>query len=220
MKSVKWIVGALCVFQFCLSGAQDQNKNAAAGQSNTQQAVSGTKASVQPVGGDSTGATKGTNVQQAQKAGNGSSATGAQTQGNSGQAGNAAGVIETTSSSSGSPAMLSDKNGKQRDGTNNVQRASMNMEGSPVGNLDVAEDNVNANTEVAKGQRQDKSRQAAAQKKSQKAVKPGNTSTKKSDPEVSNQNKKANSTVSGQRETSKDKTQKKARMQNKKKRKG
>jgi hypothetical protein len=53
------------------------------------------------------------------------------------QASNAPSVIQETSSQSGSPAMLAeDKNG--RDGTNNVQRATPNMAGSPVGNQKAA----------------------------------------------------------------------------------
>jgi hypothetical protein len=223
MKSVKWVVGALCVFQFFLTEAQDQNKNAAAGQTNTRKSTSGSKAGAQPTDGDSTKATNGKNLQPAQNAPNGATAAGAQPQGNSGQANNAAGVIETTSSTSGSPGMLSGKNGKQRDGTNNVQRASMNMEGSPVGNLHTVEGNVNTNTEIAKGQRLDKSRQAAAQKKSQKAAKPVSVAKKPSKStttDVSNQSKAGSSTVSDQPKTSKDQTENKAKKQNKKKRKG
>jgi hypothetical protein len=49
------------------------------------------------------------------------------------QASNAPSVIQETSSQSGSPAVpADDKTG--RDGTNNVQRATPNMAGSPVGN--------------------------------------------------------------------------------------
>jgi hypothetical protein len=41
-------------------------------------------------------------------------------------------VIQETSSSSGSPAMSSGKEGSDRDGTNNVQRAKPNMAGSDI----------------------------------------------------------------------------------------
>jgi hypothetical protein len=45
---------------------------------------------------------------------------------------NASAVIQTTSSESGSPAMLAEDNGTGRDGTNNIQRASYNMAGAKV----------------------------------------------------------------------------------------
>lgn len=41
-------------------------------------------------------------------------------------------VIDRTSSGAGSPAVLSDDDGRGRDGTGNVQRAQPNMVGSPV----------------------------------------------------------------------------------------
>jgi len=52
-------------------------------------------------------------------------------------------VPQTSTSQSGSPAVLSGEDGSERDGTNNVQRASMNMVGSPVDNL-----NLDANESV------------------------------------------------------------------------
>src|SRR5688500_11659032 len=54
-------------------------------------------------------------------------------------ASNTPAVEQTTTSQSGSPAVLSGQNGVQRDGTNNVQRASMNMVGSPVDNLNLGD---------------------------------------------------------------------------------
>jgi hypothetical protein len=41
-------------------------------------------------------------------------------------------VIQRTTSESGSPSMLSADNGRGRDGTNNVQRSSINVAGSPM----------------------------------------------------------------------------------------
>lgn len=56
---------------------------------------------------------------------------------------NAPAVVQTTSSESGSPAILSPNNGKGRDGTNNVQRSSYNMAGAQVpGNLELSKKNV------------------------------------------------------------------------------
>ena len=45
---------------------------------------------------------------------------------------NAPAVIQTTTSESGSPAILSDNNGSGRDGTNNIQRGTMKMAGAEV----------------------------------------------------------------------------------------
>lgn len=47
-------------------------------------------------------------------------------------------VIQRTTSESGSPSVLSSDNGRERDGTNNVQRSTLNIAGSPVrGNLNL-----------------------------------------------------------------------------------
>ena len=70
----------------------------------------------------------------------------------SGNKTNAGGLIQETSSGSGSPAFLSGKDGAERDGTNNVQRAEMNMAGSPVGNLRLNDGKpADVNAEMEKG---------------------------------------------------------------------
>jgi hypothetical protein len=52
-------------------------------------------------------------------------------------------VIQRTSSESGSPAVLSGNNGKDRDGTNNVQRATPNIAGAKEpGNMNLSKKNV------------------------------------------------------------------------------
>ncbi|HEY0743970.1 MAG TPA: hypothetical protein VGD40_21035 [Chryseosolibacter sp.] len=52
-------------------------------------------------------------------------------------------VIQRTSSESGSPAVLSEDNGRKRDGTNNVQRATPNIAGAKEpGNMNLSEKNV------------------------------------------------------------------------------
>ena len=52
-------------------------------------------------------------------------------------------VIQRTSSESGSPAVLSGNNGKDRDGTNNVQRATPNIAGAKEpGNMNLSEKNT------------------------------------------------------------------------------
>lgn len=55
----------------------------------------------------------------------------------SGSAASAAVVTTPTTSGSGSPAVLSRNDGRGRDGTNTVQRATPNMVGSPVENVRV-----------------------------------------------------------------------------------
>lgn len=57
-------------------------------------------------------------------------------------------VIQHTSSESGSPAVLSGNNGKDRDGTNNVQRATPNMAGAKEpGNMNLSEKNGSTRTQ-------------------------------------------------------------------------
>lgn len=65
-------------------------------------------------------------------------------------------VIQQTSSESGSPSVISQEDGKGRDGTGNVQRATPNMVGSPVpANWNLADKNVNpSNTEAGTQVRQ------------------------------------------------------------------
>lgn len=57
-------------------------------------------------------------------------------------------VIDRTSSGAGSPAVLSDDDGRGRDGTGNVQRAQPNMVGSPVtSDMNLSERNSGAQDE-------------------------------------------------------------------------
>ena len=69
-------------------------------------------------------------------------------------------VIQITTSESGSPGQLSENNGRGRDGTGNVQRATPNMAGSPVpSNLGLSEENQgqrnqNTNTDVLEQEEQ------------------------------------------------------------------
>lgn len=66
---------------------------------------------------------------------------------------NAPAVTQETSSQSGSPAVLSEENGSERDGTNNVQRAEPNMVGSPVKGIKT-KGSVDENQEIRKGTNQ------------------------------------------------------------------
>ncbi|MEO5602092.1 MAG: hypothetical protein ABIR06_14325 [Cyclobacteriaceae bacterium] len=80
------------------------------------------------------------------------------------RASNTPAVAQTTSSQSGSPAILSAENGKLRDGTNNVQRASMNMAGSPVRNIRLRDRNIDTDVEIKASQSQ-RNNQGTVQKK-------------------------------------------------------
>jgi hypothetical protein len=62
-------------------------------------------------------------------------------------ASNAAVVIQRTSSEGGSPSVLSRENGKDRDGTNNIQRSTYNMAGAQLsGNWNLDKKNRNGQT--------------------------------------------------------------------------
>lgn len=77
---------------------------------------------------------------------------------------NAPAVEQMTSSQSGSPSVLSGDRGGDRDGTNNVQRASINMAGSPVRNLDIDDERtVDPDTEMQDRQEYTQEKQLSAQ---------------------------------------------------------
>lgn len=79
-------------------------------------------------------------------------------------ASNTPAIHQTTSSQSGSPALLSGDQGNDRDGTNNVQRASMNMVGSPVKNLDIDDERpVDPDTEMQDRQEYTQEKQLSAE---------------------------------------------------------
>ena len=110
-------------------------------------------------------------------------------------------VSQITTSSSGSPGVLSGKNGNERDGTNNVQRASMNMVGSPVRNLNL--DNtrtVDADSELRDRQDYTQEKQVSANNQNQESG--GNTSGKSN--QVNTNNRKENNAASDQNLSSKE----------------
>jgi len=57
-------------------------------------------------------------------------------------------IIDRTTSGSGSPAVLSEGEGEERDGTNNVQRAKPNMAGSRVDGLKTGKRQVDQDREI------------------------------------------------------------------------
>jgi hypothetical protein len=75
-------------------------------------------------------------------------------------------VIQRTTSESGSPSILAGDNGRERDGTNNVQRSSINVAGSTMrGNLNLDEKNrseQNQKTDSPRIQKQEEVPNAAS----------------------------------------------------------
>lgn len=107
---------------------------------------------------------------------------------------------QMTSSSSGSPAVLAADNGNKRDGTNTVQRASMNMAGSPAANLNLSEGQaVDADTELSDRQDRVQEKQVSAKMRS-----PGDDTATGSG-EINNKTRKENNALSDQNLSSKDK---------------
>lgn len=127
-------------------------------------------------------------------------ATGSSTAGPA--ASNTPAIHQTTSSQSGSPAMLSDDQGSGRDGTNNVQKASMNMAGSPVKNLDIDDRRtVDADTEMQDRQEYTQEKQLSAQDQAQ-GMNAGDSSATETSAE--NKNTNANSGTQGNDKVSDD----------------
>lgn len=104
-------------------------------------------------------------------------------------------VPQTTSSQSGSPAVLADEGGNGRDGTNNVQRATMNMAGAPAANLKLDDRSEEVDAEM-------KDRQNYSRDKRTSAKRSGDRS---GSPDAINANsRRENNAQSGQNLSSKD----------------
>jgi hypothetical protein len=161
MKKMKLKLLALAVSAFFAAGAQNPaNQKSGAPVVNAQRGASaGTGISAQQ-NGDTTGAKSGNTTQQSvlnkAPAPEGSA-------GNSNAASSTPAIPQVTESMSGSPAILAADDGRKRDGTNSVQRASMNMAGSPVRNINLGEKNVNPNTEIKRGTRAAEKKNPSAQ---------------------------------------------------------
>jgi|GEM_PF-5474700 len=85
------------------------------------------------------------------------STTGTETrEGENEEASNVSAIPSSDSSPAGSPASLSGNNGAEPDGTNNKQRASYNMAGSPVQNMKLDKQDVSTNEEIKRTQREDR----------------------------------------------------------------
>lgn len=132
MRDVKWIMIVMIAFGLTAQAQESATKQGpvpAQQQNNAQQ-----KPGAQ--NGDAQAGESAANTPGAVEAGTDENSTdGSGTSAD--RAANTPAVTQTTSSDSGSPAVLSRGDGKGRDGTNNVQRASPNMAGSPVKNLEL-----------------------------------------------------------------------------------
>ena len=119
------------------------------------------------------------------------------------RASNTPAVPQTTTSQSGSPAVLSKDNGEGRDGTNNVQRASGNMAGSPANNLNLDEiktEDADSEMKDRQGYTQDKQNSADRQNAEQAGNKTGGASN-----EINEKSRRENNALSDQNLSARDK---------------
>lgn len=112
-------------------------------------------------------------------------------------------VSETTSSGSGSPAVLSGDDGKKPDGTNTVQRASINMAGSPANNLGLDQTGPE-DVESEMKERQDYTQDKQESARDQGTQTGGNTSSGESE-EINNKTRRENNAQSDQNLSAKEK---------------
>lgn len=199
MKTMKWMIGVMLVL-FALSVTAQQATSAEQDMNSTQndaEVNDAADSNDEPGTGDTPGATE------AASAANNSEADSAT------NVSNAPAVPQTTSSSSGSPAVLSGQNGEERDGTNTVQRASMNMVGSPAGNLNLSDGQaVDADTELADRQDRAQEKDASAQIRSQGGAPESN--------KINDNNRKENNALSDQNLSPEEKKDQPATEENKK----
>lgn len=122
--------------------------------------------------------------------------------GDSAQVSNEPPVPQTTSSQSGSPAVLAGERGRERDGTNTVQRASMNMAGSPAKNINLNDRRtVDVDSELEDRQDYSQEKQVSAQNQN------GNSSTGNTGEsnQINNDTRRENNARSDQNLSSKEK---------------
>lgn len=202
MGNIRWIIGLVMLF-FCFTAAaqnqgSDTNKNSSAAHS-TRSQQKGTA--------DTPGAKDAAN-QDNQTGQNSQDQNGMRLKEDNGNpdntsnqaASNAPAVPQTTSSQSGSPAMLSSEDGKGRDGTNNVQRATMNMAGAPAENLHMG------NVQPGDAGKALKDRQEYTRGKQVSAERSGSPVNGNGDSqEINNNNRRENNAQSDQNLSSKEK---------------
>jgi hypothetical protein len=118
------------------------------------------------------------------------------------RASNTPAVSQTSSSASGSPAVLSKDDGRGRDGTNNVQRATMNMAGSPANNIRVNNSkDTNPDSEMNDRQNYEQAKQTSAQDQKGENANPAARESN----EINNNSRRENNAASDQNLSSKEK---------------
>ncbi len=193
-KRYSWVIGFLIV----CTGAFAQHPANAQTQSQTQPQKAGGQndSTAQQSAADIPGAKKAAADANADRSNPKDSAS-------SETASNAPAVSETTTSASGSPAVLSGNNGRDRDGTNSVQRASMNMAGSPTTNLNLnGHQTTDVSSEARDRQALERGKQASEENAS---AQNGESASKKQSGEVNQKSRRENNDASDQNLSAKDK---------------
>ena len=205
MKAIQYILFTVMVcLWFMASGQQQQSTNAGQQVNEPGQATSAAQQQVT----DTTGTANAGSANQ-------TSATASDTTDSAidPRASNTPAVPQTTTSDSGSPAVLSGDKGADRDGTNNVQRATMNMVGSPADNLSLDDNTtVDANSEMQDRQNYTQEKEVSGQSQSQsRGDEPSSKST-----EVNKNSRKQNNALSDQNLTAKEKNKQDSKSNKKK----
>lgn len=196
MARRNWMLGGVLFFTALALHAQDQNKNTQNKTAGPAQQASANQ------NADTTRTTKAGTASEV----NTTTANKANEKETNARASNTPAVPETTTSQGGSPAVLSGEKGSDRDGTNNVQRASMNMAGSPAAGLKLDQNNSNQVDAEARDRQQysqDKARSAKNQDRADGSTVSG---TSGSEPgQVNNNNRRENNALSDQNLSAKEK---------------
>src|SRR5688500_13933914 len=209
MRKAKWICGLLMMAVFSLYGQQQADKkNATPGQTQErndarQSTDTGQDAdSLENAAGNAAGTADTPGAAEAAADANSNNRNGGNDASGE-RASNTPAVSQTTSSGSGSPAVLSSKDGQGRDGTNNVQRASMNMAGSPANNIRLGQTNsVNADNEMRDRQIVEQDKETSARKQKQRS---GGSPTGDGSGEINDNTRRENNAASDQNLSAKEK---------------
>ena len=204
MGKVKWLTGFIIICCSLTVLAQSRRQPPQQQKNSGQQAnAQGTNDTRQQNSADTTGTSNASASQNQARQGAGNASV---------SPANTPAVPQTTTSGSGSPAVLSGKDGSQRDGTNNVQRASMNMAGSPANNLRLSEKRVvNADSEIKDRQKYSRDKQISEQRQNQKSGGSTAASRTSTGEAINDNNRKQNNALSDQNKSPKKITDKTSR---------
>ena len=208
MGKVKWICGLLMVAVLPLYGQQQAEKKTPGQTQQRNDAQQSTDTgqdadSLQSAAGNTPGTADTPGAAEAAADANSNNRNGGN-EATAERASNTPAVSQTTSSGSGSPAILSSKGGQGRDGTNNVQRASMNMAGSPANNIRLGKTNsVNADSEMRDRQIVEQDKETSARKQNQKR---GSSPTGGATGEINDNTRRENNASSDQNLSAKEKS--------------